>query len=606
MVYNKKAFSREVAYYKKELGKSLGRGKTCLVELPLGNEKAFFSIAPLSRAVHSLGSDMSVFVTGKRRRMLKTLDKTWALFEALEQGKKAKGTKELDAFIKTVEKKTKSKYFRKLFKRPDLYLVASRGCFRVEDKRSHSKKAASKRLDFKASWFRKRFWGELLQTASKILKQGYGIKKSERLGIGFELMPTAKDLKMPTDDYLGSFSIAYSFAMKARSFCKEVSMGANTSRKNQLDPLERISDLAATIVGCEYEKKINEPWFKAFKKLGPIIGSDKLKYSHAGFGIHGQGFGGKHFFGMKIGYPTPNKKSRWQSPGQMLLKPHWLEQTKIDPRPAKKRYAITDTLPLQNYIATCNIDFFKLRKRDEQIKKVMKKCVKLYAVGRKMPKGQTNLMLDTKHLYSGKSPILLSDIEVNPKVPHEAAKVFKIKNAGRYGNFPGGEVFVTPHRVDGTFVGDVVISVDKSYVIPKNNPLVISVKGGKYKVKSGSKKIVSALNKRKRDSWKMLAIFEKNKSMPKKLINNLRRNFNNLGEFAVNTNPKARLSRYLIETEKLANMMHIALGAGYEPGRETTYHCDIVINAPKQKIDLWGVGPKGKEHWIIKKGKFVV
>ena len=549
---------------------------------------------------------MAVFVTGKRKNMLKTLDKTWALFEALGEGKKARGTKELDTFIKTVEKKTKSKYFRKLFKRPDLCITASVTCFRAEDKRSRFKKTTFKKLEFKTGWFKKRHWKELLQTASKILKQGYGIKKSERLGIGFELVPTAKDLELPLPDYLDSYSIAYSFAIKARSLCKEVSLGASTSRKSQLEPLERISDLAATISGCEYEKKINELWFNAFRKLSPIIHADKLKYTDVGFGIAGQGYGGKHFFGMNIGYPTPNKKGRWQSPGQMLLKPYWLEQTKIDPRPARKRYAITGTLPLPNYIATCNIDFFKLRKRDELIRSVIKKCVKLYAVGKKMPKGQTNLVLHTMHLYSGKAPILLSDIEVNPKVPHEAAKVFKIKAAGRYGNFPGGEVFVTPHRVDGAFVGDVVINVDKSYVIPKSNPLVISVKGGKYRVKSGSKNIVSALNKRKREAWKMLNLFEKKKSMPKKTIKSMRCNFNNLGEFAVNTNPKARLSRYLIETEKLAGMMHIALGSGYEPGRETLYHCDIVINVPRQKIDLWGVGPKGKEYWIIKKGKFVV
>jgi len=596
MVYSRKHFSKGVAYYKKELKPFLKKGKACLVELPLKNEKAFFSLAPLSRAVHSLGADMSVFVTGKEKRMLPVLMKIWRLFFELEQGRKSKGTKALDAFIKSVEKKTKSKYFRKLFREPDLYIAATRTGFQ----------ASGKNLEFKTGWFKKRLWRELLQTASKILKQGYGIKKSERVGIGFEILPTAKDLEMPLSDYLDSFSIAYTFALKARSLCKDVSLGAGTSRKSQLEPLERISDLAATIIGCEYEKSINEPWLKAFKKLSPIIGSDKLKHSDIGFGIHGQGFGGKHFFGMKIGYPTPNKKSRWQSPGQMFLKPYWIEQTKVDPRPARKRYAITSTLPLENYVRTCNINFFALRKRDEEIRNVIKKCVKLFAIGKKTSKGQTNLVLDIKHIHSGKAPILLSDLEVNPRVPHEAAKVFKIKEAGRYGNFPGGEVFLTPHKVDGTFVGDVVINVDKSYVIPKNNPLVITVKGGKYRVLRGSKKIRAALNKRKKDSWKMLAIFEKNKSLPKSLINTMRKNFNNLGEFAVNTNPKARLSRYLIETEKLANMMHIALGSGFEPGRETMYHCDIVINAPKQKMDLYGIGPDGKEHWIIKKGKFVV
>ena len=53
-------------------------------------------------------------------------------------------------------------------------------------------------------------------------------------------------------------------------------------------------------------------------------------------------------------------------------------------------------------------------------------------------------------------------------------------------------------------------------------------------------------------------------------------------------------------------MMIIALVSGYEPGRETMYHCDIVINVPRQQIDLWGVDKKGNKHWIIKKGRFVV
>jgi leucyl aminopeptidase (aminopeptidase T) len=62
----------------------------------------------------------------------------------------------------------------------------------------------------------------------------------------------------------------------------------------------------------------------------------------------------------------------------------------------------------------------------------------------------------------------------------------------------------------------------------------------------------------------------------------------------------------LIETEKLARMIHIALGSGYEPERETLYHCDIVINNPRQKMDIFGTDEKGKEHWLIRKGKFVV
>jgi len=595
MKHNVKELNKAVAFYKKELKGLLKKGNACLIELPLANEKAFFSLAPLSRAIHELDADASVFVLSHESKMLPALRKTWKIFSELKQGKKTKATKYLQEFISSVAKKTKGREFESLFKEPELTILAKPAFFL----------AGSKKLPFQAKWVKKRQWNGLLEAASKILKQGYGAKKSERASIGFELLPKAKDLKLPLDDYLDSFSIAYTFALKATTLCKSVSMGADTGRKSQLLPMERISDLAATISGCEYEKSISEPWFNAFKKLSPIIGANRLQISQLSFAIHGEGYGGQHFFGMKIGYPTPNKKSRWQGPGQMMLKPYWYIQSKIDPRPARRRHAITETLPIENYVRTCNIDYFQLRKRDDEIRNVLRKCVKLFAVGRKLPQGQTNLCLDMSHIHSGKSPLLVSDIEVNPITEPEAARVFKTKS-GRYGNFPGGEVFFTPHKMDGTFVGDVVIAIDKSYIIPQNNPMVVSVKDGKYKLLSASSEIKKAFEKRKKESWQLIGILEKNKSSPKSIIQSMRKNFGRVGEFAVNTNPKARLSRYLIETEKLAKMMHIALGSGYEPNRETTYHCDIVINAPRQKIDLWGIDKKGKEHWVIKKGNFVV
>ena len=94
--------------------------------------------------------------------------------------------------------------------------------------------------------------------------------------------------------------------------------------------------------------------------------------------------------------------------------------------------------------------------------------------------------------------------------------------------------------------------------------------------------------------------------MPKQIINTYKKNFNKVGAIALHTNPKARLSRDLIETEKLAKMMHIALGSGYEPSRETTYHCDIVLNCPRQGIDIWAETRSGKELWIMRNGRLVV
>jgi len=595
MRYNSNNLEKAVAYYKKELKARVKKKHPVLIELDISNEKAFFSLAPLSRALHDLGADANVFVHDGESRMLNTLHRTWALNYELKHNRKSPASRALKEFIGAVQKKTKSKEFEKIFKAPDLELVAAKNGF-IGDGTG---------LEFRDNWFKKFSWKQLLKTAEKILVQGYGIKKHERMSIGFELLPSKKQLELPLQDYLDSFSLAYTFALKASKLCRKVSMGAETPRMSQLEKMDRISDLAATILGCEYEKNISEPWFRAFKKISRAIESDKIEFADASFAVHGKGYGGKHFFGLKIGYPTPNKKSRWQSPGSMLLKPWWLVQTKHDSRPAKRRHAITETLPLENYIRTCNIDYFEMRKRDDEIRKILKKCAVLFVKGRKVKGGRTSLELDTTSLLNGKSPVLASDIEVNPSTPPEAAEIFKVK-AGRYGNFPGGEVFFTPDKMNGTFVGDVVIAIDQSYIIGEKQPLVVKVKNGHYKIISGPKKILKAFNKRKREAWHLIKEMEKNKTLPKKIIASYKKNFDRVGEFAINTNPNARLSRYLIETEKLAKMMHIALGSGYEPDRETLYHCDIVLNNPRQKMNIFGTDKKGKEHWIIRNGKFVV
>jgi sugar lactone lactonase YvrE len=53
-------------------------------------------------------------------------------------------------------------------------------------------------------------------------------------------------------------------------------------------------------------------------------------------------------------------------------------------------------------------------------------------------------------------------------------------------------------------------------------------------------------------------------------------------------------------------MIHVALGLGFEPDRKTMYHWDIVVNAPRQKLDIYGVDKNKKIHRILKKGEFVV
>ena len=206
---------------------------------------------------------------------------------------------------------------------------------------------------------------------------------------------------------------------------------------------------------------------------------------------------------------------------------------------------------------------------------------------------------DGKHRW-----VRTSDTDVREKINSEYFKRTGIK-AGTMANLPGGEAFTTPEYLKGTFVGDVVISIDQSYLLSEKNPLVIEANNGSYKILSGPKDIIDKFNEKKKEAWEMIIAQEKSKSAPQELIDLRKNNFNKVGEFAINTNPKAKLCDYLIVNEKIARMIHVALGSGFEPDRATDYHTDIVINSPRQKLDIYGLDSEGNEHWIIKKGEFV-
>ena len=61
MKYNLHTFNSEVEYYTKKL-KGKVKDKVVFIILNLKQHKAFYSIAPLSRAVHNLEGDMHVMI----------------------------------------------------------------------------------------------------------------------------------------------------------------------------------------------------------------------------------------------------------------------------------------------------------------------------------------------------------------------------------------------------------------------------------------------------------------------------------------------------------------------------------------------------------------
>ena len=586
MKYNESEFNSAVEDYKKIKDK----GNNFFIIFDISNKDAFYSIAPLSRALHELGFDVSCAGINKKSEGLEALKDVWRTFEDYEKGVKNEKTKALIEFIEEVDKKANGK-FKKLFKKPDFIVEALESRF-----------VGSLDLPYHAEWFNEYRMNELVQTAEILWHDVYALKKDERLGIGFTLIPTQNLLGHPLEDYLDSYSIIWAMTQTAKKIAEPI-MNAYTFRASMLEQSEKISDLRATLLGCELDKEIDEEPFIKYKKLSELLRLDRIKSVDLSFSINPKGYPGKHFFGEIIGYPSLNKKTRWQTPAQMIYKLDFYPQTRYEEREPIARVAFTETIPIDIFIETNLVDWADIRARNQKIKDLMDKCDVIYVEGKLKEKYVTKLEVGLVKSDSSRRWVRRSDTDVREKINKTYLEMTGIK-AGCMGNIPGGEAFVTPEYTKGIFVGDVVVHVDQSYPLNEKNPLVVECYGDNYKIVGGPKEIIEKINKRKSDAMKLLLEAEKNKSLPQEIIDLKKNNFERIGEFAINTNPKARLCEYLIVNEKIAKMMHIALGSGFEPDRSTEYHMDIVFNAPRQKLDVYGTDKEKNKHWILKDGEF--
>jgi len=598
MKYNDKAFYSAVNFYKEKL-KGKIKDKLVFVIANIKEEKAFFSLAPLSMAIHELEGDLHVIIKEENEFInYKILKKIWYTYDDFLKGIKTDKVKALMGFIGSVDKRTKTKVFRDMFKKPELILKAKENGF-----------TGTLELPYKSEWHSKYRFKDLLETAKAIWKQGYDLKSKDRIGISFVLMPKKQDIELPVEDYLDSYSIAWAMANTAKDFKTTVYLSSSTDRASRLAKAVRSVDLMATLKGCELEKNIKEEVFQKYKKLSKLLKMDKMSFVSANFGIHAKGYFGRHFFGERIGYPTPNKKSRWNSPGEMMLKDRYSPQARDEPRPPLMRHAITETLPIDIFIETCNVDYPKLRKRSEKVRDILNKCKYVRVIGKenKVYGGsyKTDFGFDLLTNEGKRRKFTSHDSEVNTLIDLEFYKETGIK-AGNYANFPSGEAFVCPENLKGQIVGDVVINVGQSRMIPKKTPIILHCNGSGYKILNAPSKIHEIIKKELKEARQKIHDLKKNESTPKSMIEMFKKNFKMMGEFAINTNPKAKVCNYLIVNEKIAHMIHVAMGSGFEPDRKTVYHWDIVIDSPRQKLDIYGVDEKGIHHWIHKKGRLVV
>ncbi len=577
MKYAEEEFRHAVTYYKRKLkNKSFENAYI----YGIYSQAAFLSIGPLSKAIHDLGKEVYVKFTDKKKDPV--LFGVWEAFADSKSRRPSENGKILNKFIDYVDKKTKGK-FRPLFKKPELVLETGASGFEGD-----------LTLDYRTKWFKKYKWKQLNETAKAILNNVLKVQKSEVFSVGFELVP--KKLEDPLEDYLDSYAIC--LAVIENSATKQLKISSSTLKDSMLDAPERVSELATTLLGCELSKEIDEKVFVLYREVSDALGLSRIAPSQVVFGIRGKGYHGRHYFGEAIGYPTPNKKSRWTGPGALMYKFPWHPQSHVDDRDPVSRIGFTSTVPLDIFIDSVNIDYKEMRDRNAQIIKALSKSVKVVVKSKRGSNFEVGLVKNdgTKREIKGSN----SDARylIDPK--------YKNNHFGMMANIPGGEAFMTPEYVKGRIVGDVVINLDKSYRLSSRKPLIIDVKNNKYSVVRGQKKIIEKIQKKRKEAWSLILEQEKNKSVPKEIIFLKKKNFDNIGEFAINTNPKARLCDYLIVNEKIANMIHVALGSGFEPDKATEYHSDIVIDSPRQKLDIWGEDEKGTKYWVIKEGKFVV
>ena len=589
MKYDEKKFNSSVEEYKKMLGNA--KSKSFLIVFDIKNIKAFFSIAPLSKAIHELGADINAMGIDQISESLEAMHDIWDTFKQSKNNATSSKTEALIGFLDEIENKGKGKFIG-LFNGPDYTIEAKESGFEGDFT-----------LPFRDEWFNDYRGNELDETCKKVWKDVYNLKNNENISIGFVLVQKQEMLGHPLEDYLDSYSISWHMMLNCKGRAK-VAMGAYTQRKSMLDKSENISELKTILLGCELCKDADEEVFKRYKKLSESLNLGRIKPIDASFFISGKGYPGKHNFGEVIGYPSMNKKTRWQSPGQMAYKLDFYPQTALDDREPLARVGFTETLPIDVFIETCNVDWKEMRERNRKIKEIEDKCDIIRVSGENINGFKTDFEVGLVKKDGVHRWVRTSDTDVREKINSEYFKRTKIK-AGTMANLPGGEAFVTPEYVKGTIIGDVVISIDQSYMLSEKEPLIVEADGDRYKIISGPKDIISKLEEKKKDAWQLITNQEKFKSVPQEIIDLKKKNFTRIGECAINTNPNAKLCDYLIVNEKIARMIHVALGSGFEPDRATEYHTDIVINSPRQKIDIYGIDEKGKEHWIIRKGEFV-
>ena len=165
-----------------------------------------------------------------------------------------------------------------------------------------------------------------------------------------------------------------------------------------------------------------------------------------------------------------------------------------------------------------------------------------------------------------------------------------LKREGSFGNLPAGEAFIAPKKFFD-INGEVSINLFADSVGSLVNPIIL-------KIVKGSVTEINGEKAKEAEKFEMMLKEAEKEADEKKIPQG---NVWKVAEIGIGTNPKAKVGRVAIETEKLKGTAHIALGDNSFMGGliKAPIHYDLIINRPTIEIDGKRIMDTGKIVSIV-------
>lgn len=171
--------------------------------------------------------------------------------------------------------------------------------------------------------------------------------------------------------------------------------------------------------------------------------------------------------------------------------------------------------------------------------------------------------------------------------------------AGKAGNIPSGEVYVSPAlgTTNGTIAFDGSIVLDEGEVVIKK-PIVADVSKGYITSVTGGSEAAKLRTSIKTGEKRAIEGGKKG-TIQRSKAPSYARNASGIGELGIGLNRKARIVANMLEDEKVYSTCHFAVGSNYDGDLEALIHLDGLVRRPT----IAAIDKGGRERAIMVDGK---